>query len=83
MVSHEKPLLDFMESVLEQKELPASQVEAQIMWDFINGVKAGVKDAESDIKDAKRRINANKPKKAKAQDVQAEDGTCSEGSESA
>ncbi len=76
-------MLDLMNSVLGQKEIPTSHVDPQEMWDFINEVKAGVKDAESDIKDAKRRINATKPKKAKPQDVPAEDGTCSEGSESA
>lgn len=72
---------DLMALVLAEKEQPASQVEPQKLWDFINEIKAGVKDAESDIKDAKRRINANKPKKVK-QEEPNEDGTCSEGSES-
>ena len=53
--------------VTEQMAIPVSQVEAQDLWNFINTVKDATKTCDSDVKDARRRINAAKPKQRRGE----------------
>ena len=63
---------------------PPSQVDPVELCDFINGEKDLLKECDADVKDAKRRINAVKPKRKKGQQVetQAAEHSESEGSAS-
>ena len=46
-------------------EKAASQIDAEALMNFINSTKEALKEVDVDLKDAKRRLSASKPKKAK------------------
>ena len=51
-----------MARVMARAATPPSQVDPVELCDFINGEKDLLKECDADVKDAKRRINAVKPK---------------------
>ena len=73
-----------MARVLEKAAIPQSKVDPVAIGDFIHGEKELLKECDGDVKDAKRRINAVKPKRKKRQqvDTQAAENSESEGSAS-
>ena len=78
--SHEPTLLDAFTRISEQLAIPASQVDAQELHDFVNSEKESLKNCDADVKDAKRRVSAVKPKRkgggaaASAADAGSSDG---------
>lgn len=69
---HVSDLESSFEQVTERLAIPVSQVEAQDLWNFINNMKDATKTCDCDVKDAKRRINAAKPKQRRRGDTAAE-----------
>lgn len=80
-------VLDASDARIEvQVATPVSQVDPVVATDFINHEKSILQDCESDIKDAKRRITAEKrsrglikPKKNTDQNDRGDDPSDSEG----
>ena len=83
MQSHEQPTQRAIARLAEKLAIPTSQVDAVELSDFISNERDGLKDCESDVKDAKRRITAARPKqkRGQGQDPDAERSD-SEGSQS-
>lgn len=66
MESHKHLVEGVMRQVEEMKETPASQIDPSQVDDKINCLKNSLKNCDTDIKDAKRRISAAKgPRKAR------------------
>ena len=57
---HVGPATDAMASVLEEIDTPLSEIDTESVSEFIATMKDKLKDADVDLKDAKRRINAFK-----------------------
>ena len=87
--AYEKPLVNTLDKIEEELKVAASTVDAVKLVDLINAEKKGCQDVVNDLKDAKRRVSAekrsqgiNKPRKAAvAEEVPVESD--SEGSQSA
>ncbi|CAL1154720.1 unnamed protein product [Cladocopium goreaui] len=69
--TYEKPLVNMLDKIEEELKVAASDVDAVKLVDFINAEKTGCQDVVNDLKDAKRRVSAekrsqglNKPRKA-------------------
>ena len=60
LADHSDPLAEAVAEIALQVCVPSSQIKVAEATDFINQQKAGLKDIDSDIKDAKRRIQAHK-----------------------
>ena len=89
LADHSDPLAEAVAEIALQVCVPSSQIKVAEATDFINQQKAGLKDIDSDIKDAKRRIQAHKkamglikPKKQVVHEGSEDDGCDSEGSAS-
>ena len=97
LAQHHDPLATAVGEIAQMVSIPSTQIKVAEATDFINGQKAALKDIDSDIKDAKRRIQAHKrslgitkPKKTAVKVVEApqaseaseDDGCDSEGSAS-
>ena len=82
---HEPLLEEAFTNISERLAIPASQVNAQELHDFVNSEKERLKNSDADVKDAKRRISATKPKRKRggaaasaADDVSSDGGSLSE-----
>ena len=69
--AYEKPLVNTLDKIEEELKVEASTVDAVKLVDLINAEKKGCQDVVNDLKDAKRRVSAekrsqgiNKPRKA-------------------
>ena len=84
LTDHVQHVQASMARVMARAATPPSQVDPVELCDFINGEKDLLKECDADVKDAKRRINAVKPKRRKGQQVetQAAEHSESEGSAS-
>ena len=89
LAGHYDPLAAAVEEIAGMVSVPSSQIKVAEATDFINEQKAALKDIDSDIKDAKRRIQAHKksmgltkPKKQVVHEGSEDDGCDSEGSAS-
>ena len=73
-----------MERVLARVASPTSQVDPVELNCFITSEKELLKECDADVKDAKRRINAAKPKRKRGHQVEphAAENSESEGSAS-
>lgn len=87
--TYEKPLVNMLDKIEEELKVAASDVDAVKLVDFINAEKTGCQDVVNDLKDAKRRVSAekrsqglNKPRKAAVAEAAPVESD-SEGSQSA
>ena len=78
-----------LDKIEEELKVAASDVDAVKLVDFINAEKTGCQDVVNDLKDAKRRVSAekrsqglNKPRKAAVAEAATVESD-SEGSQSA
>lgn len=70
LTDHDAPVKDAMASVLEEINTPLSEIQPETVSDFISDMKEKLKDADVDLKDAKRRINAFKGPRRKGKPAQ-------------
>lgn len=70
-----------MRLVMDKLEIPMSSLDPGEVSDFVNATKEALRNADIDIRDAKRRISSVKPKKSKNKDVDQQQSSESEGSD--
>ena len=67
---HQPLVEECLEEANEKTSIPASQLVPDEVMEYINETKDRLRNCDSDIKDAKRRINSVKTKKPKQAHVE-------------
>lgn len=80
---HIDPIKEVMAEVLEKLNTPMSSVNPEVFAEFTAYAKTKCKDADVDLKDARRRISMAKGPRPKKQTVVEKDDSDGEGSVSA
>lgn len=62
---HQSLIQKHLEDIEEKVGIPVSEIDAAAATDYINRLKGELKTVDIDLRDAKRRISAAKPKKPK------------------
>ena len=63
--AHEDPVKELVDEAADMAGIPLTNIDAESMTGWVNSQKSFLSAVDTDLKDARRRVNAAKPKPSK------------------